>query len=117
TPSFARQSSMAWVSSLTKAPVRVDSPRARAAQTSARLVMLLEPGGRIVARSGPETGEISITSCIAPLFPLWFGNFPEILMAANVESVARDCGGAKDFLIGAESRLGDNLPLVLEIDH
>ena len=40
-----------------------DSPRASAAQTNARLVMLLEPGGRIVARNGP-VGWISMESVI-----------------------------------------------------
>ena len=35
------------VSSLSRPPVSVDSPLASAVQTRARLVMLLEPGGRI----------------------------------------------------------------------
>ena len=44
---------MTRVSSLSRAPVSRDSPWASAAQTRARLVMLLDPGGRILARSGP----------------------------------------------------------------
>ena len=44
---------MTRVSSLSKAPVSSDSPRASAAQTNARFVMLLEPGGRTLACKGP----------------------------------------------------------------
>ena len=66
TPSCPRPSIITRVSSLSRAPVSSDSPRASAAQTKARLVMLLEPGGRIVARKGP-VGWISIESVIVLL--------------------------------------------------
>ena len=61
TPSRRSASIITRVSSLSSTPVNSDSPTARAAQTSARLVMLFEPGGRIVARSGP-VGRISTVS-------------------------------------------------------
>jgi hypothetical protein len=41
------------VSSLSKAPVSVEDPEAKAAQINARLVMLFDPGGETVARNGP----------------------------------------------------------------
>ena len=44
------------VSSLSSAPRSVDLPLASAAQTSARLVMLFDPGGRTVARMGCDVG-------------------------------------------------------------
>jgi len=58
TPNCRSPSIITRVSSLARAPVKSDGPSARAAQTIARLVMLFEPGGRILARSGP-LGRIS----------------------------------------------------------
>ena len=52
-PSRPSDSIITCVSSLSSAPVSVELPRASAAQTSARLVMLLEPGGRIEPRAAP----------------------------------------------------------------
>ena len=46
-PSADNPAAITRVSWLSRTPVSRLSPRARAAQTSARLVMLLEPGGRI----------------------------------------------------------------------
>ena len=61
-PSWRKAAIITWVSSLSSAPVSVLVPSASAAQTSARLVMLFEPGGRIVAASGEESGRIVIES-------------------------------------------------------
>ena len=58
TPSFCRLSIITRVSSLSSAPVKIDLPPASAAQIKARLVMLLEPGGRIEPFTSPETGWI-----------------------------------------------------------
>ena len=52
-PSGARLSIITRVSSLSSAPVSVETPSASAAQTRARLVMLFDPGGRTRARIGP----------------------------------------------------------------
>jgi hypothetical protein len=46
------------VSSLSNAPVSVLVPFASAAHTSARFVMLFDPGGRMQPRIGPRTGWI-----------------------------------------------------------
>lgn len=45
---------MTAVSSLSKMPRSVELPWAKAAQTRARFVMLLEPGGRAAPERGPE---------------------------------------------------------------
>jgi hypothetical protein len=50
---------MTRVSSLSSAPDKVDSPVASAAQTSARFVILFDPGGRMRPWIGP-LGVISI---------------------------------------------------------
>ena len=54
---------MTRVSSLSSAPVSVLVPSANAAQTRARLVTLLEPGGRVLPRMGRETDSIAIEDC------------------------------------------------------
>ena len=48
-PICPKPSIITRVSSLSNAPLSSDWPSARAAHTKARLVMLLEPGGRMVA--------------------------------------------------------------------
>jgi hypothetical protein len=50
---------MTRVSSLWSAPVKRESPSAKAAHTNARFVMLFEPGGRTVASTGPAAGVIA----------------------------------------------------------
>ena len=55
------------VSSLSRAPTSSDSPPASAAQTSARFVMLFDPGGRILPRTGPP-GRISISRAFRRLY-------------------------------------------------
>ena len=55
-PSCPSAAIITRVSSLSSAPVNVLSPWASAAQTRARLVMLLEPGGRMRPRTGPRDG-------------------------------------------------------------
>ena len=50
---------MTSVSLLNKTPVNEDVPFAIAAIINARLVMLFEPGGRIVPDTGPFVGVIS----------------------------------------------------------
>ena len=55
-PSDLTPSIMASVSSARSAPVSVVSPVASAAHTSARLVMLLEPGSLTVASGGAPSG-------------------------------------------------------------
>ena len=67
-PSRPSDSIITRVSSLSSAPANSDSPSANAAQTSARLVMLFEPGGRMVPCSGP-VGWISMESVTAS--PCW----------------------------------------------
>ncbi len=56
-PSRRRLSTMTRVSSLSRTPFSVVVPDDSAATTSARLVRLFEPGGRIVPRTGSATGE------------------------------------------------------------
>ena len=55
-PSRLRLATMTRVSSLSRTPLRRDVPSASPATTSARFVMLLEPGGRTDARNGRLTG-------------------------------------------------------------
>ena len=61
-PSSWRQSTITCVSSLQSAPCSVVSPPASAARTSARFVMLLEPGTVMSARTGCVSGTISMRS-------------------------------------------------------
>ena len=56
TPSRRRLSAITCVSWLSRTPVSVVFPFARAARMNARFVMLFEPGGRIDPRTGPATG-------------------------------------------------------------
>ncbi|GAA1386836.1 hypothetical protein GCM10009661_72480 [Catellatospora chokoriensis] len=49
------------MSSANSTPLNVLSPSASAAHSSARLVMLLEPGNRTVASGGCSTGDNAIT--------------------------------------------------------
>ncbi len=58
-PSRPSPSIITRVSSLSSAPVSVETPSANAAQTRARFVMLFDPGGRTRPRIGPATGLIS----------------------------------------------------------
>lgn len=53
-PSVRSASTMTRVSSLSRAPRRCERPCAKAAQISARFVILFEPGGRIEAERGPR---------------------------------------------------------------
>ena len=64
-PSWRKASPINRVSSLSSAPASVDVPSASAAQTSARFVMLFEPGGRIEAYSAP-VGRMAIVSVMGP---------------------------------------------------
>jgi len=64
-PNLCRLSIITNVSRLSRTPVRCEVPSANAAITSARLVRLLEPGGRIVPDTGRSTGKISRTSVIS----------------------------------------------------
>src|SRR3954447_6160939 len=64
-PRRRRQSTIASVSSATKAPRRVLWPAARAAATRARLVMLFDPGGTTVAASGPLIGSMAAAVLIS----------------------------------------------------
>ena len=54
-PRVANPAAMTRVSSLSSTPVSVLGPRAKAAQTKARFVMLLEPGGRMLPLTGAVT--------------------------------------------------------------
>ena len=67
TPSPARQSVIARVSSPRGTPVSSLSPSARAAQISARLAMLFEPGTSTTASSGPVAVPTRRTSVIPAL--------------------------------------------------
>ena len=60
-PRRRRQSVMAMVSSLQRAPRSSTVPEERAARTRARLVMLLEPGMTTSERGGRAGGTISIS--------------------------------------------------------
>ena len=57
-PSDRRPSIIASVSSANKTPSSVVSPSAIAAATSARFVMLFEPGSTIVVSGGEVSGSI-----------------------------------------------------------
>src|SRR3954470_22245674 len=63
-PRSCRHSTITWVSSLQSAPEITDSPSANAASTSARFVMLFEPGTAMDARTGSVSGTISMHSGI-----------------------------------------------------
>ncbi len=67
TPNPSRQSTIASVSSLSRGATRVDTPSARDAITSARLVMLFEPG----TETDPRTGRLGkIGLFIRPLLSI-----------------------------------------------
>ena len=67
TPSAASPAAITRVSWLSSTPVSRLGPRASAAQTSARLVMLFEPGGRALPLTGPATTGIGRGSVMASL--------------------------------------------------
>jgi hypothetical protein len=85
-PSRRRLSIMTRVSSLSSTPVRRDEPSASAATIRARLVTLLEPGGRTVARMGPRTDSIAIEGfCVGSFVARgWLGSFTVL-----------DCNGSR----------------------
>ena len=58
-PNRRRLSIITCVSTLSRTPANVVGPSASAARTSARLVRLFDPGGRMEPITGRETGWIS----------------------------------------------------------
>src|SRR5690606_11077686 len=63
-PNLARLSSITCVSTLSRTPERLDWPAAIAPTIKARLVRLLDPGGRIRPKSGRVKGVMGYGSCI-----------------------------------------------------